>query len=342
RKEQEKYAAVIAYADPKYLDQVHDLVNNPPQTNPYSTLKQAILSKFAESEMVRLDRLATGIQLGDGRPSHLLSQLQQTNATNDESVVRRYWIKRLPPPARAVIVGLLESSPNTTLAQLATAADAVMDSLNYDTSDHMSYHPQANGIIERWHRTLKAAIMCKNRMNWPQKLPMILLGLRSAFKPDIQTTSAQLVYGTTLRLPGEFFHQKSNFQPQTEFAKELEEIMRKIRPTQTAHHDSSKPFVFKELEHATHVFLRNDTVRGSLQPPYDGPFEVKEKQTKYFTINTGARCITVSIDRLKPAFIEAQQPTNTPSPSPNPSSNPNIRTEDITTTPAANQPSRPR
>jgi len=35
RKEQEKYAAVIVYADPKYLDQVHDLVNIPPQTNPY-------------------------------------------------------------------------------------------------------------------------------------------------------------------------------------------------------------------------------------------------------------------------------------------------------------------
>jgi len=77
--------------------------------------------------------------------------------------------------------------------------------------DHLrttAYHPQANGIIERWHRTLKAAIMFKNRVNWPQKLPLILLGLRSAFKPDIQTTSAQLLYGTTLRLPGEFFHQK--------------------------------------------------------------------------------------------------------------------------------------
>ncbi|XP_070851481.1 uncharacterized protein [Drosophila suzukii] len=118
RKEQEKYAAVIAYADPKYLDQVHDLVNNPPQTNPYSTLKQAILSKFSESEMPM--------------------------TTNDESVVRRYWIKRLPPPARAVIVGLLESSPNTILAQLATAADAVMDSLNYDTSDHMCAVSQQN------------------------------------------------------------------------------------------------------------------------------------------------------------------------------------------------------
>jgi len=44
RKEQEKYATVIAIADPKYLDQEHDLVNNPPLTN-----KQATLSKFAES-----------------------------------------------------------------------------------------------------------------------------------------------------------------------------------------------------------------------------------------------------------------------------------------------------
>jgi len=75
RKEQEKYAAVIAYADPKYLGQVNDLVNNPPQTSPYSTLERAILSTFAESEMVCLDRLAKGIQLVDGRPSHLLSLL---------------------------------------------------------------------------------------------------------------------------------------------------------------------------------------------------------------------------------------------------------------------------
>jgi len=78
--------------------------------------------------------------LGDGGPSHLLSQLQQTNATNDESVVRRYWIKGLPPPARAVIVGLLESSPNTTLAQLATAADAVMDSLNMCAVSQQNTH----------------------------------------------------------------------------------------------------------------------------------------------------------------------------------------------------------
>ncbi|XP_064537393.1 uncharacterized protein LOC135427724 [Drosophila montana] len=98
--------------------------------------------------MTRLDKLATGIQLGDGRPTHLLSQLQQTNANNDESVVRRYWIKRLPPAARAVIAGILETSPNTTLSQLATAADAVMDTLSYTSCDNVAVLSRNNTATE--------------------------------------------------------------------------------------------------------------------------------------------------------------------------------------------------
>ncbi|KAM8702157.1 hypothetical protein ACLKA7_007632 [Drosophila subpalustris] len=82
--------------------------------------------------------------------------------------------------------------------------------------------------------------------------------------------------------------------------------MNDIRPVQTAHHDISKPFVFKDLADATHVFLRNDTVRGSLQPPYDGPYEIKSKQAKFFNIDINGRDTKVSIDRLKPAFIESQ------------------------------------
>lgn len=176
-----------------------------------------------------------------------------------------------------------------------------------------AYHPQANGIIERWHRTLKTAIMCQNRIDWPSKLPIILLGLRSAFKPDIQTTAAQLVYGSTLRLPGQFLHMENNVLPQTEFVKHLAEMMNDIRPTQTAHHDTSKPFVFKQLIDATHVFLRNDTVRGSLQPPYDGPYEVKSKHNKFYNILINGRDTTVSIDRLKPAYIESHNESTSPS-----------------------------
>lgn len=138
RKEVEKYKAVIAYLDQKYLDQVHDLVRTQPIEQPYTTLKQAILARFAESEMARLDKLAHGIQLGDGRPSHLLSQLQRVNATNDESVVRRYWIKRLPPNVRCVVAGMLESNQNISLSQLAITADAILDSISYSSGDHVS------------------------------------------------------------------------------------------------------------------------------------------------------------------------------------------------------------
>jgi len=59
-----------------------------------------------------------------------------------------------------------------------------------------AYHPQANGMIERWHRSLKAAIMCHGTKDWTNVLPMVLLGLRNSFKDDIKAFAAEMVYGT--------------------------------------------------------------------------------------------------------------------------------------------------
>ena len=65
-----------------------------------------------------------------------------------------------------------------------------------------SYHPIANGIIERFHRQLKASLKCSsNSIKWTDSLPLVLLGICTAVKDDIQCTTAELVYGTTLRLP---------------------------------------------------------------------------------------------------------------------------------------------
>ena len=69
-----------------------------------------------------------------------------------------------------------------------------------------SYHPIANGLVERLHRQLKAALKaCPHPTNWTDTLPMVLLGIRTAWKDDIRCTTAELVYGTFLRVPGEFF-----------------------------------------------------------------------------------------------------------------------------------------
>ncbi len=49
------------------------------------------------------------------------------------------------------------------------------------------YHSAANGLVERLHRTLKAAIMCHADDQWTETLPLVLLGIRSAYKEDLNT-----------------------------------------------------------------------------------------------------------------------------------------------------------
>ena len=68
-----------------------------------------------------------------------------------------------------------------------------------------SYHPQSNGMVERFHRQLKTAIMAHESPNpWTTTLPAVLLGARPAVKELLGRLAAELIYGTTLRLPGEF------------------------------------------------------------------------------------------------------------------------------------------
>ncbi|GFX87594.1 transposon Ty3-I Gag-Pol polyprotein [Trichonephila clavipes] len=96
-----------------------------------------------------------------------------------------------------------------------------------------SYHPQCNGKIERIHRTLKAAIRVHNSVKWTQTLPTVLLGLRSVLHSDINYTIAQMVYGQTIRLPGEFFEKPKNVLDTDTFAEELQKQMDQLQPLKT-------------------------------------------------------------------------------------------------------------
>jgi transposase InsO family protein len=66
-----------------------------------------------------------------------------------------------------------------------------------------AHYPAANGLVERFHRSLKAAIMCHAGQHWTEALPLVLLGIRTAFKTDLQASVAELIYGEPLRIPGE-------------------------------------------------------------------------------------------------------------------------------------------
>lgn len=164
------------------------------------------------------------------------------------------------------------------------------------------YHAQANGMIERFHRTMKAAIKC-HKTTWSDALPIVLMGLRATHKEDIESTPAEMVYGTTIRLPGEFFDTSGKDYLTSEFAKDLRNTMEQLRPVPAASHDNNKVFVQKDLATCTHVFIRDDAVRPPLKQPYDGPFKIVNRSEKYFDLQMRGRTARVSIDRIKAAFM---------------------------------------
>ncbi|XP_076762902.1 protein NYNRIN-like [Xylocopa sonorina] len=56
-----------------------------------------------------------------------------------------------------------------------------------------AYHHQANGMVERFYRQLKATIKCHKTEDWVEILPIILLGIRSAYKEDLSASATEMI-----------------------------------------------------------------------------------------------------------------------------------------------------
>lgn len=187
-----------------------------------------------------------------------------------------------------------------------------------------AYHPQANGMVERFHRQLKAAISAVDEIHWTEALPMVLLGIRATLKTDLQASSAELLYGQPLRLPGDYFSTASDLLPHDgSYAKQLAARMRRMRVSNTRI-QTHKVFVPAGLSTCSHVFVRIDATRRPLERHYEGPFRVLQRKDRVFIVERHGKRETISIDRLKVAFIEPSEADslvthrNAPAPPPPP------------------------
>ena len=171
-----------------------------------------------------------------------------------------------------------------------------------------SYHPQANGLVERFHRTLKSSITARVEAagkDWVNQLPWILLGLRVTPKEDLEGVSpAEMVYGQPLTIPGDIIQTG----PQEQVGQHLRELRAQVegfRPKPTSAHGAQTTgfHVPKALETAQYVYIRRPEAKKSLQTPYTGPYAVVARSGKWFDVQLGTRTERISIDRLKIAHV---------------------------------------
>ena len=104
-----------------------------------------------------------------------------------------------------------------------------------------------------------------------------MLELRTTYKEDLKSSPVEMLYGTTLRVPSEFFvDQDLPANPQNFFERHRT-IMRSIQPPPTSHDVKTRLFHIKNLDTCTHVFIRCDYVKAPLEPTNMGPYQIIER-----------------------------------------------------------------
>ena len=87
---------------------------------------------------------------------------------------------------------------------------------------------------------------------------------------------AELVYGSSLRIPGEFIDTQNNRQcePTSQFLRDLQHSMHSAIPPPTMYHTTPQQHLPPNLAQSGYVYVRVDSHRSPLQRPYEGPFRI--------------------------------------------------------------------
>uniref|UniRef100_A0ABD2WAT7 Integrase catalytic domain-containing protein n=1 Tax=Trichogramma kaykai TaxID=54128 RepID=A0ABD2WAT7_9HYME len=160
--------------------------------------------------------------------------------------------------------------------------------MGIDRSGPTPYHPATSGLLERWHRSAKAAFMFYlNTENWIDILPSVLPGLRTMLVCEIEASPAEMLYGSPLRIPGDLcVDPQAQLDPKV-LSNKLRAHMNKKRPVPVKHKTNQNAFVTNDLRTCSYVFKRDMRVKPPLVPPYTGPHGVlnRNELSNTFTID---------------------------------------------------------
>ena len=151
--------------------------------------------------------------------------------------------------------------------------------------------------------------MCTaNNADWYYTLPSVLLGLRTAIRLDTGLSPAEMLFGQSWRIPGDFCDLSNpEIEPGT-FMNEYKRYLKKVKPVPVPHKGKTNPdtpFYYQDLDSCTHVWKLVKKVKPPLTRPYSGPYRVISRHTtqKHFKIEIKGKPKVVSTSLLKPVHL---------------------------------------
>ena len=125
--EKTRFYHVVSSLPPDAASEVRDLILTPPE-NPYTKLKEVLVSRTAESAAQRLKKALDATEIGDSKPSQILRRLQQQleGMEANDALLLQVFLQKLPVTVRTIVAA---SSDKLGMQPLSELADRVYDNL---------------------------------------------------------------------------------------------------------------------------------------------------------------------------------------------------------------------
>ena len=188
------------------------------------------------------------------------------------------WISRFGLPSL-----VLSDNGNTFISNLWKD---VMSTFNIPVRFTPAYHAATNGAIERRHQTIKNALKASlidmgnsHGDKWSTALPWVLLGKRSAFQPDLDTSAALLTLGKSPQLPCQLFGDPGPPLNTLEVKSLLDELYKMAAKPALQTSTVSNPIDTAFTDKAKRVYVKLDNPTG-LSGPFEGPFPIISRPSR--------------------------------------------------------------
>lgn len=150
--DEERFHLLKMLVEPETYQQVGNIITTPPETGKYTTLRDAIIKAFTDSEAQRLKSLLGGIQLGSRRPTHLLAEMSNLYKGPKDKLFQELFMSRLPANVRAILVSMEQNQPKgpaPTINMIAQWADAIIEQTeNQPSINKINAEPSSSNLVK--------------------------------------------------------------------------------------------------------------------------------------------------------------------------------------------------